>query len=405
MVRMRAIGMLIVALSSWGTLARADGEQSISYGQAIARARLGAPDLAVARGREGVARAEVGVAGVYPNPAVIAGTSTQAARFSIGASIPLVILGQRGASIRASRADLATVQVDTQVTWNDVRAAAAHAFVTLWLAQRTSIARADAAAVARRVDAAVGGKVELGAVPEVEGLRAHAERLRADADAQEAEQLVAAAGAELGRWLASPNSAALRAQGDPDVPVRAAPLAELLTKVNGSPSVRREESDAHAAEARADRERALARPIIVLDVGADMGDPTLTGTNYRAQLAVEVPIINRRGAQVEREHALASAARARSGAERARLVAALESAYHTFNASSARATALATGVVPAAEAAATATEEAYTLGRAPLVALLDAARARIDARLALLDAQAARANAWIEVEHAVGGQP
>lgn len=394
--------MLLAALSSWGSSARAEGEQPITYRQAIARARQGAPDLVVARGREGVARADIGVAGVYPNPSVIAGTSTQAAKFSIGASIPLVILGQRGASIRASRADLATVQVDTQTTWNDVRAASAHAFVTLWLAQRTALARADAAAVARRVDAAVGGKVELGAVPEVEGLRAHAERLRADADAQEADQLVAAAGAELGRWLGAVNSASLRAQGDPDVPTQATPLADLLSKVNGNPSVRREESDARAAEARADRERALARPIIVLDVGADMGDPTLPGTNYRAQLAVEVPIINRRGAQVEREQALATAARGRSGAERARLLAALESAYRTFNASSARATALATGVVPAAEAAATATEEAYTLGRAPLVALLDAARARIDARLALLDAQAARANAWIEVEHAVG---
>jgi outer membrane protein TolC len=182
-----------------------------------------------------------------------------------------------------------------------------------------------------------------------------------------------------------------------------APLLDALVgRVTGNPTVRREQADARAAEARAHRERVAARPTLVVDLGADFGDPTLPGTNYRAQLAFEVPLFNARGAYARKEEANAAAARARSDAERTRLVASLVAAYRTFGAVSARTKALEDGVVPAAEAAADAVEESYRLGRAPLVAVLEAQKARIDATQALIEARAARVNAWIDVERAVG---
>ena len=174
-----------------------------------------------------------------------------------------------------------------------------------------------------------------------------------------------------------------------------------------------ERAAAHAAEMRASRERALARPVITLDVGLDAWDPTLCPgnspcdnppVNYRGGFGVELPILNQRGPYVDRELAIASSARAREVAERAHLVAALITAYRTCEAWSTSARALAQGVVPAADAAAAATEESYALGRAPLVAVLDAERARIDAKLSLLDAKTQQADAWIEVEHAMGSR-
>jgi outer membrane protein TolC len=66
--------------------------------------------------------------------------------------------------------------------------------------------------------------------------------------------------------------------------------------------------------------------------------------------------------------------------------------------------ALSSGVLPAAISAARATEESYVLGRAPLVAVLDAERGRIDTELALVESQGARANAWIDLQRALGVQ-
>ncbi len=373
----------------------------LGYAEALALARGRAPAILIARGREGIAGADARAVAIYPNPSVSAGTSTQTAKLSVGATLPLVILGQIGAASRAGRADLATVQADTLVTVNDVRAGTAHAFVVLWLAQRTSEARTDAASVTQRLEEAVRGRVEVGSAPELEVLRARAERLRADADARAAADLVGAAAADLGRWIGS-TTTALRVDGDPTTPDEPPSFSDLAARVPNGPSVRREELDARAAEARADRERALVRPGLVLDLAADIGDPTLPATNYRGQLGIEVPLFNQRGPLIDREIRSAAVARLRARGEATTLLSDLTVAYETFVALTRRLKALDTGVVPAAEAAARATEESYALGRATLVTVLDSERARIDARLSLLETKAARANAWIDAERAAG---
>jgi outer membrane protein TolC len=378
----------------------ADAELRLSAAEALRRAHAAAPDLRVARGREGVAQAEVGVAGIYPNPTVAGATSTQAAKFGVTVSVPLVLLGQRGAAVAASRAELDTVKVDGEVAWADVRASAGRAFVGLWLAQERAAARQEEVAIARRLDQIVTSRVEVGAAPEVDALRTRAERLRAEADAREADELVEAAGADLAYFVGANES--IRADGEYGVPADAPALTTLLARLDVNPNVRRETSDARAADARADRERALVRPAPVLDLGADFGDPTLPTTNYRAQLALEVPLFTQRGPQIDRERAAAATARSRADAERARARASLESAYHVFLGADARAKTLRFGVVATADEAAKRTEESYGLGRAQLVAVLDAARARLDARLALAEAIAARSNAWIEITRAVG---
>lgn len=206
------------------------------------------------------------------------------------------------------------------------------------------------------------------------------------------------------------DGSSLRAQDEPSVPSSAPAFAELRARVNAAPAVRRERAEVNAAEARISRERALVRPILMVDLGFDAWDDTLCPNgpcsnppvNYRGALAVEIPLLNQRGPYIEREQANEAAARTRESAERVRLSSALASAYRTFEAWSASARALSDGVVPAAAAAAAAAEESYTLGRAPLVAVLDAERARIESNLALIDARAQTADAWIEVEHAIG---
>jgi cobalt-zinc-cadmium efflux system outer membrane protein len=396
-------------------LARPAGAQSppqqVSYDEALRAARRAAPDLVIARTREGVAAAEVGVAGVYPNPSVAVGTSTQTAKLSGTLSVPLVVLGQRGAAIDAAKAEQATVFIDTQVAWNDVRQATARAFVALWLAQGVAEARRESAAIQGGLESAVVTRVQVGSAPEIDSLRVHSEKLRADADVIGALAEVTATGTELGRWMGLVDGSPILARGEVASPDAPPSLATLTARIDGGAPVRRERSDVAAAEARADRERALVRPLMGLDLGFDAFDPTLCATpsagcsppvNYRAQLSIEIPIFNLRGPFIDREKALADVARARVQAAHIQQTSELTAAYRTFEAATARQKTLADAVVPAARAAAKSTEEAYTLGRAQLVAVLDAERSLVDVRVSALEAQAARANAWIDVEHALG---
>jgi cobalt-zinc-cadmium efflux system outer membrane protein len=377
----------------------------IDYATTLARARAVSPDVASVRAREAIARADIGIAGTYPNPTFTLATSTQYALFSASVSVPLVVFGQIGAGRDAARAELATARVDTQVAWTDARAQAAHAFVALWLAQRVADERKAAATIQSTLDQAVRGRVEVGSAPEIDALRTHAEELRADAESRATAQLVDAAASALGRWIGDDENGAWRATGDPFVPAAPPSLVSLRARAVDAPAVRRERADERAALARASHERSLVAPTMALELGTDIGDPTIPGPDFRAQLTFDLPIFNHRGSYVERENSAAAAARARADAERARATSELGVAYARFEAARTRLNALESSVVPAAEAAAKAIEEAYLLGRAPLVTVLDAERARIDAHLALQQARAERADAWIDVEHAAGTAP
>ena len=225
-----------VAAAHSPAIARADGADPsvrLTGVEALRRVRAGAPELRVARDRQGIAHAEIGVAGVLPNPVIIAGTSTQTAKLSLGAALALPILGQRGATIAASRADFETVRVEGEITWNEVRACAARAYVQLWLAQERAIARREGALIAARIDDAVAARVELGAAPEVDGLRTRAERLRAEADAREADELVDAAASQLGFYLGTTD--AVRADGEYAVPAEAPALFSLASQDRHDP--------------------------------------------------------------------------------------------------------------------------------------------------------------------------
>src|SRR5664280_97429 len=259
---MRLCGPLTLALSLLAGRAHAQEHNQISYAQVLDLAARVSPSMRVARAEEAVTASEVGIAGVLPNPTLIGGTSTQAAKVSVGVSVPLVILGQRGAAIRASQAGLDSVHVGTEAIQSDSRAAAARAFVALWLAERVAEARAKAEELVARLDQAVRIRVQLGGAPEVESVRSNALRLRAHAEAVQTAQLVRAAAADLGRWIGASDASELRTSGDPAVPNDPPPLSGMLERAGQGPAVARERAAARAAQARADRERALVRPAL-----------------------------------------------------------------------------------------------------------------------------------------------
>jgi cobalt-zinc-cadmium efflux system outer membrane protein len=409
----RSLLAALAALCVVASAGAARGQEArVSLEEALRAARAAAPDLRIARAKQSVAAADVGVAGTYPNPSVAVATSTQAAKIGGTLSVPLVVLGQRGAAVDAARAEESTVILDTEVTWNDVRQAVVHAYVALWLADGVATARRDSASIETALESAVLQRVQVGAAPQLDALRVHAEKLRADADVLEATARVSVAAGELGRWMGLGQAVGLRAAGDPAVPDSPPPLASLVARLDASPAVRRERSDVRAAEARVARERALVRPNMTLDLGLDALDPTLLPpgapagavppVNYRAQLTVDVPLFNQRGAYIEREKAQGDVARARVAAAQVQAATELTAAYLSYEAASAQQHTLADSVVPAARGAAKATEDAYALGRAQLLAVLDAERALVDARVAALQAQAVRATAWADVEHSLG---
>jgi cobalt-zinc-cadmium efflux system outer membrane protein len=320
----------------------------------------------------------------------------------IGVTVPLIVFGQRGAAFEAGQAATNVAHQDTRASVADARASAGEAYVTLWSAERSAIALTQAAQLALKLETIVQARVEVGSAPALEQLRAHSDRMRAEMDASVATELVDASASELCVWIGLPIDERLRAADAPRTPEQPPALSQLLSRLPQSPALQRAELEIRAAEARAASERAQVRPALSLDLAAEYFDPTVPATNYIAQLGLEVPLFNQRGPMIERERFRAASARFRLGAERRARGSALLVAYRNFTAQARREQTLVQGVLPALRAAAQAAEESYALGRTPLVSVLDARHASIDAELDLFATEAARAKAWIEVEHLLG---
>ena len=382
--------------------ALAQTPRRIGYAEVVRLSGAGSPTVEASRADERAVAADGRAGAAYPNPSVMAGSSTQAARLTVGVSVPLVVFGQRGAALRAGQAAANVAHQDARASAADARASAEQAYVTLWTAERNAISLTQAAQLALNLEATVQARVEVGSAPAVEQLRAHSERLRAAMDAAVAAELVDASASELCVWIGLPIEARLRAAGAPPIPKRPPALAQLLAQLPQSPALQRAQLEIRAAEARLASERAQVRPAMSLDLSAEYFDPTTPTTNYIAQLGLEVPLFNQRGPMIERERWRSEGARFRLGAERKAISSALLVAYRNFAAQARRQQTLVDGVLPAVRAAAQAAEESYGLGRTPLVSVLEARQASINAELDLVATEAARAQYWIEVEHLLG---
>jgi cobalt-zinc-cadmium efflux system outer membrane protein len=374
----------------------------ISYAEVVRLSGIGASTVEAARADERAADADGRASGSYPNPSVVAGSSTQAARFTVGVSMPLVVFGQRGAALRAGQAAANVMHQATRASAADARASAKQAYVALWTTEQNAISLAQGARLALDLEATVQARVEVGSAPAMELLRARSERLRATMDAAVASELVDASASELCVWIGLPIETRLRAADLPPIPQQPPTLAQLLARLPQSPALQRAQLEIRAAEARVASERAQVRPALSLDLSAEYFDPTTPATNYIIQLGLDLPLFNQRGYMIERERWKIESARFRLGAERRVKSSALLIAYRNFAAQARRAQTLFEGVLPAVHAAAQAAQESYGLGRTPLVSVLEARQASINAELDLVATEAARAQSWVEVEHLLG---
>lgn len=399
---MRPATCAVLVSAALAAPVRAEARE-VGYAEALALAGTHAPDLVAVRAKEDIGRADVRVAGIVPNPTLTVGTSTELARLSADLSLPVSVFGQRDAAIDAATAGLAVLRADTRAMQNDSRWSAAKAFVTLWAAERIAEERHDAAELAAKTETAVTGRVETGSAPELDRTRAHAERLRADADAQLADAEVEAAAFELARLIGG-DAIGLRALGDPDVPATPPSLESLRGNVPASPLLARDRLDVLAGRTRADYQRALARPVLVFSGGIGAFDPTIPGNrpDFHASIGLQLPLFNLNGPNVDHERAVAVAAEARRSADALQLESALGAAYRVFVATALRVTTLETSVVPAVDATASASRDAYMLGHSPFLVMLEALRARVENKIQLVLAKVDRASSWIDIEHIVG---
>ena len=163
----RALSMCVVAgVAGLAGPGRAQaGARPITFAEARAAGEAAAPDVALAAGRDQIARAQVGVAGALANPTVGATTARETAKLGVSLSVPLPLFGQRGTAVTAARGDADAAALDVEAARADGRFAASIAWLDLWEAQERARLLAEAASDAERVATIADEKFKAGTAP------------------------------------------------------------------------------------------------------------------------------------------------------------------------------------------------------------------------------------------------
>lgn len=376
---------------------------------ATARFLAESPQVAAVRAAVQSAQAERLAAGVWPNPRLDAGreqifsSGGPTEQSQVGLQLPVPIAGKR--ELRAAVAE-AGVQA--------AEARARHQITALVLEFRTAYASAhrheaamrtleDGLATFRRLERVAEARAKAGEVAGYDVLRLRL--ARTELETQHAEARLQAAGerAHLAGLLGEPLSGPLRLSP----PVALADVATLVAQAEAQRAdlamVRAEQARAQLSATLADRDR-WPDPDLALGL-RQTNEPTVQGIGYTAGVSWPLPLFDRGQAGVAR----AEASLAERGAERraleARLRLELPMAHAVATERAEAAARFRREVLAHVPEVVRVAEVAYREGDQGLVALLDAHRAAMDARLRALDLQLSAHAARLDLERLLGAPP
>lgn len=304
--------------------------------------------------------------------------------------LPLLIAGQRGARINAADLGIAAARARVGATGSDIAWQAAQLFNALQAAQEKARVLADAMSETRRIVDIVSGRLQSGAASRYELARVEVElagvaQRQADARADLADRSAA-----LAALLDYPGWRPVASGTARPTDAAAKMAASIEALVAQSPQLIAARRDIDVAEAALRKVDAEQWPVPVLSLGRTWTNDPFGAANFIG-LSTEIPLQDaRRGMQARAQADLRAAQRrlaavqAEVGGEYRRIAEGLGmrlSALEKFQRS----------VADRMPSLKQMSEDAYRLGRAPILDLLDAGRSRLDAVLLEVDLRAAAA--------------
>jgi outer membrane protein TolC len=393
--------LLAVAAAPSGR-AGADAPPARAVTLAQARAALaGSPAHRAASLRSRAAGDAVDAAGAWPGFGLGVATTLHTARAIVTSTVPLPVFGTIGASRDAARAELDGARAEEDALALEQRQRATAAWIELARTEARSALAARIAEGTGRLAEIARRRQDAGDAARAEVLIAETAALRARADDRNARLAVEIASVELAALLA----------WDPDVPLHAEPglpppdaavPAGALPDGRGHPEARAAAARVAAEAAHVAQAHRARFPQLGLELEADIDDPTLPGTDLRAGLRLDVPLLGRGGDAERAADGRRRAAELERDATVQRLRARVAAAARRARAAAARSRTLGDEVVPAERDTAALVRTAYREGQARLVDVLAADRALADVELEAVDAQAEAAAAVAELEQALG---
>lgn len=376
--------------------------------------------VAVERANIPIARAQIAIARIFPDPTVTVGVtsldvSAAGAQNTVGAAInvPIEWPGRNAARVELASQEARVAEAQFEDALRQLRAAAANAFIDALAAKLELVTRQQSLASLERFVAANGVRLRAGDIGDVAltQTRIEAERYRADVLSAEGDTLATAMNL---RAFLGAQSAVQRIEPDGDL--RAAPLsiddAALVARAMRDRSdLRAQRLAIGAADARVHLANVNRGVDFAVGVGWQYYFPGAQGSAFQAPdyhtlaATITVPLPFSRVYRGEQD---AARAQREQSAQRLRAIelvveSEVRQALARYRAALAAVAVYEQGLLRDAERVVDAIAYGYQRGSVTLLEVLSAQRTLDEARSAHVDALAALARARVALELAVGG--
>ncbi len=377
----------------------------LTLAEAQARAEKGSAELQAARLNEPVAQAGVESAGQLANPTLSLSAGPDEPTITAGVAVRLPIFGQRGAAIAAAESAIPAAQAELSGQRLKLRASVRRAYFALAAAQAQVELAGEGEKLAVELERMAREKFGFGSAPELEAEQAGLVRRRAAQDKADRVTAERDARQDFARLLGDPEAEWLAS--DKLVPaVTLPPLAELQARAKEHPDLRTLRAQQRSALLRADSERTSVRPLPEVSVTLERltgSDPT-PHLGVRGGVAFDLPLLSWNRGKVHEAEAQAAQLAAQERAAQVRLQSEVRASRLRAEAALARAHFFADDQLPAALKVEQMARAGYQLGRAPLLAVLQAQGEVTSARSRSVDALAEAQKSLADLEEATGAE-
>ena len=354
-----------------------DAPSPLTLSAAIALALRANPDLRAAGSELAAQEGALSQAGALPNPELELlreGAGGENRSTTVQLNIPIELGGKRAARVDAARQERALAMLARAAQRDRVEADTAAAFHELVAASERERMAQELVALSGRAFEAAARRVEAGRLSPVEQTRARVAQGGARIEALQAAREVEAARIRLAAlWNGDARGLRIVAPATASLPA-AAPLEQLLARLDPSPSMRHARTAVAHREALARLEKTRRVPDVNVVVGTQREGPD---PHNRAVLGLSVPLplFNRNDGAVFDALRRVDKARDLEQAEASRLRAELAQAHARLTTARAQAELIAGDILPGAEDAYRAAARGFEVGKFGLTDVLDAQRA------------------------------
>ena len=401
---MRQLGAVVLGAVVVSTPAAAGAQETpLTFQSALDLAIANNLDLAAARRGRAVREAEVKTAGQHPNPDLVFETTKDTPHQMLSLDIPFEPW-KRSRRIDLAREELKLADVDDTAAMQALRRSVRLAFYGLLAADEGATLAQSMVEVATRVREVAQARFEEGAAPRLDVMAAELGLARAKADLELVRSARLAAQAEMNGRLNRPPGRPLAVVGDLAEGGPLPPVEQVAARAAaGNAELLAAEREVAIEDRRLGLLKAERFPTPVFSVGAVFDAPGEFDVGYRAGLSLAVPIFDRSQGQVAGSLARGEQARSRRDALRRSVEARAFAAHARALAQRAQVAAYRETLLPTATAIESLVEEAYRLGRSPVLAVLEAQRTLRDTRAEYLSSLLSLQSALADLEDVLGG--